>query len=63
MSFDGTRMLWTDCAYPNGSNCNVRKRSGSTTTIVRSGGVGADNVQGDSRTLFWTDSPLKRDGH
>lgn len=63
VSFDGTRMLWTDCSYPSGSNCHVRKRSGATTTIVRSGGVGADNVQGDARSMFWSDSQLKRYGH
>jgi hypothetical protein len=63
VSFDGTRMLWSDCSYPNGSNCAVRKRSGGTTTIVRSGGVGADNVQGDARTMFWADSQLRRYGH
>ncbi len=38
-------------------------RSDGKTTVVRSGGVGADNVQGDARSMFFSDSQLKRYGH
>jgi hypothetical protein len=63
VSFDGARVLWTDCAYPNGNGCLVRKREGATTTIVDSGGVGAGNVQGDASAMFWSDGALKKAGH
>jgi hypothetical protein len=52
VSFDGTRVLWTDCTE-SGNPCNVRKRQGGTTTTVASGEVGSDNVQGDASAMFW----------
>lgn len=56
VSFDGTRVLWTDCASPGGNWCYVRKRQGGTTTTVSSGGVGASNIQGDASAMFWSDA-------
>jgi hypothetical protein len=63
VSFDGSRVLWTDCTYPNGNGCAVRKRQSLWTTTVASGGVGADNVQGDSGAMFYSDSLLKKYVH
>ena len=57
--FDGTRVLWTDCAYPNGNACAVRKRQWSATWSL-SVGVGAGNVQGDAGAMFWGDPQLKK---
>ncbi len=55
VSFDGARVLWTDCASPNGNLCGVRKRQNGTTTTVSWQGVGADFVQGDGGAMFWGD--------
>jgi hypothetical protein len=63
VSYDGSRVLWTDCTYPNGNGCAVRKRQSWVTTTVASGGVGADNVQGDSGAMFYSDSLLKKYVH
>jgi hypothetical protein len=63
VSFDGSRVLWTDCTYPNGNGCAVRKRQSGFTTTVASGGVGADNVQGDASAMFFSDSLLKKYVH
>ena len=63
VSFDGARVLWSDCAYPNGNGCLVRKRDGATTTVADSGGVGARNVQGDAGAMFWSDTALKKAAH
>jgi hypothetical protein len=63
VSYDGSRVLWTDCANPGGGSCAVRKRQGSTTTVVSSGGVGVDNVQGDAGAMFWSDPLPKRYVH
>jgi hypothetical protein len=63
VSFDGTRVLWTDCTYPNGNGCAVRKRQSLWTTTVATGGVGADNVQGDASAMFFSDSQLKKHVH
>ena len=55
VSFDGARVLWTDCATPGNYSCLVRVRQGSTTTAVAVAGVGGGNVQGDSGALYWGD--------
>ncbi len=53
VSFDGARVLWTDCGdavYP----CIVRKRQAGTTTVVSSGpNAGPTDVQGDAAAMFW----------
>ncbi len=61
--FDGSRVLWSDCTYPNGNGCAVRKRQSIFTTTVSTGGVGASNVQGDASAMFFTDSNLKKYVH
>jgi hypothetical protein len=63
VSWDGSRVLWTDCTYPNGNGCAVRKRQWAYTTTVSSGGVGASNVQGDAGAMFFSDSTLKKFVH
>ena len=63
VSFDGSRVLWSDCTYPNGNGCAVRKRQSIFTTTVSTGGVGASNVQGDASAMFFTDSSLKKYVH
>ena len=59
VSFDGTRVLWTDCVHPGGNGCAVRKRQGSITWSL-STGVGTNNVQGDAGAMFWGDPQLKK---
>jgi hypothetical protein len=61
VSFDGTRVLWTDCV--NGNQCNVRKRQNGTTTVVRGSGVGSSNVQGDATAMFWGDGSVMKYVH
>jgi hypothetical protein len=61
VSFDGKRILWTDCM--SGNRCNVRKRQGGTTSVVSSGGIGASNVQGDRIAMFWGDGAVKKYVH
>jgi hypothetical protein len=63
VAFDGTRVLWTDCAFPAGSGCAVRKYDGGTTRTVSFGTVGAENVVGDATAMFWSDTLPKRYGH
>ena len=55
VSYDGTRVLWADCAMPGSYGCKVQKREGAITTTVKTGGVGARNIQGDASTMFWTE--------
>lgn len=56
VSFDGTRVLWTDCPSVGGNGCDVRKRQNGVTSIVSSSGVGASYVQGDASMMFWGDA-------
>ena len=64
VSFDGTRVLWSDFVRTAGNNYVVRKSQGGTTTVVSSGGVGATDVQGDAGAMFWGDvSGVKKSVH
>ncbi len=63
VAFDGTRVLWADCAYPTNTNCIVRKFQNGSTSFATSGVVGADNVLGDATQMFWSDSVLRRYVH
>lgn len=51
-SFDGTRVLWSDCSN-SGNNCFVRKFQGGSVSVVSTGSVGAGDVQGDASAMFW----------
>lgn len=52
VGFDGTRVLWTDCATGN-VQCAVRKHEGGLVTTVSSGVVGAGKLQWDAGRMFW----------
>ena len=62
VSFDGSRVLWTDCTYPNGNGCAVRKRQ-SCGRRGRQRRRRGGNVQGDAGAMFWSDSLLKKYVH
>lgn len=62
VSFDGARVLWTDCAN-NGLQCAVRFRGKTVVTIAKNLTF-ARGVQGDSLRTFWADyDGLKRYTH
>lgn len=63
VAYDGSRVLWTDCSYPDGNGCAVRKRQSLWTTTVASASVGARNVEGDAWAMFFSDSALKKFVH
>jgi hypothetical protein len=63
VAFDGSRVLWADCAYPTGTNCIVRKFENGRTVLPSSGTVGADNLLGDATAMFWSDPQPKRYVH
>jgi hypothetical protein len=52
--FDGTRVLWLDCAIPNNDACAARKHQGSATTTVDTGGVNATDVKGDAVAMYFS---------
>ena len=55
VGWDGSRALWSDCLQPGNTNCAVRKRQGSTTTIVTSNKVGVGKLQWDAASMYWGD--------
>jgi hypothetical protein len=64
VSFDGTRVLWSDFLKSTGNSYATRKFQGGTTTTVSSGGVGGTDVQGDAGAMFWGDvSGVKKFTH
>ena len=55
VSFDGTRVLWTDCNSSIGTaDCAVRKRQGGATTTVSTGESFSADVQGDATAMYWS---------
>jgi len=63
VSFDGTRVLWTDSNL-GGSAYGVRKWQAGVTTVVASGEVGSTEVQGDATAMFWGNvSGVRRYNH
>ncbi|HEX6738003.1 MAG TPA: hypothetical protein VF310_07030 [Vicinamibacteria bacterium] len=64
VGFDGTRVMWTECAKPDGNECRVRKKEWFGKVTVASGGVGSDNLQWDSGHMYWGEgSGLKKYTH
>jgi hypothetical protein len=60
VSFDGARVLWSDCPA-NGLQCAVRFRSGNVTTTMAKNLDFAHEIQGDRLRTFWADGDgLKR---
>ena len=55
VGFDGSRVLWTDCAVPGFNQCMVKKSQNGATTVVSRGSVGAGHLQWDTASMYWTD--------
>lgn len=55
VGFDGSRVLWTDCAVPGFNQCMVKKSQNRATTVVFEGSVGAGHLQWDTASMYWTD--------
>lgn len=63
VSFDGTRVLWTD-ANLVGNGYGVRSWQSGVTTVASSGEVGSNDVQGDATAMFWGNvSGIRRFNH
>ncbi len=56
VGWDGSRVLWTDCAQPGSNGCRVMKRQGATTQTLSAGGVGIGFLQWDAASLYWGDA-------
>lgn len=53
MGFDGSRVLWTDCAAPGRTECAARKQENGVTTTVSSGIDDAGHLQWDATSMYW----------
>ena len=53
VSFDGSRVLWTECPVLAAVNCTAKSKLGSATPISVAAGVGAGYIQGDASQFFY----------
>ncbi|NUP13318.1 MAG: hypothetical protein HOW73_45345 [Polyangiaceae bacterium] len=64
VSFDGSRVLWTECTTVNNNNCTAKSKLGQGTPVSVTAGVGANFIQGDAGSYFFGNlSALYRVGY
>ncbi len=53
VTFDGSRVVWSDCVSPNGNGCAVKTKVLWFVQTLTSGGVGTGNLQSDASNVFF----------
>jgi len=60
VGWDGSRVLWTDCAQPGNTSCRVMKRQAGINQTLSASGVGNGFLQWDTASLYWGDAGALR---